>query len=673
MAEHRSGESAKAASSQTQFLDVVTRDEATARFREHLRLAPLGKETVPLGEALDRVLAEVVVSRVDVPGFDRSNVDGFALQARDTFGAMEEAPRTARLNTEVLTPGIMPLETVEAGTATPIATGAMLPRGADAVLMIEHSDHVGSGEGPRLEIKRPVTPGENVSYAGTDIAKGETVLRAGQRLTSREIGVLAAIGVAKVPVYRKPRVAIFSTGNEIVAPGAVLPPGAIYDSNAAIIGAAVEELGGLPVHLGVVPDDEAALRAALAQGLELDVVVFSGGTSKGAGDISYRIVHGLRKPGVVAHGVALKPGKPICLAVTDGKPVVILPGFPTSAIFTFHEFLAPVIRAFSGLPAEREQHVAATLPMRVNSERGRTEYLLVGLVQGEHGLLAYPMGKGSGSVTTFSGADGFITIDQHTEILDAGETVSVQLLGQRLEPADLVVIGSHCVGLDWLTGKLIRQGLRAKTLYVGSMGGLAAAKRGECDIAGIHLMDPATGEYNRPMLTGSLSLVSGYGRMQGIVFRQGDPRFEGRAVDAAIESILRDSDCVMVNRNAGSGTRIIIDRLLGEARPEGYGSQTKSHNAVAAAVAQGRADWGVAIDTVARQYGLGFLPLQEEQYDFVVPKARLERAPVRAFIALLTDPETQRELSALGFRVSRDAPAVAEPAEHGARSGKRGR
>ena len=299
--------------------------------------------------------------------------------------------------------------------------------------------------------------------------------------------------------------------------------------------------------------------------------MFSGGTSKGEGDISYRVVHALRDPGVVAHGVALKPGKPICLAVTQRKPVVILPGFPTSAIFTFHEFLAPVIRAFAGLPAERRHTVTATLPMRVNSERGRTEYLLVGLVQGPQGPSAYPMGKGSGSVTTFSGADGFITIDQHTEILDAGSTVSVQLLGQRLEPADLVIIGSHCVGLDLLIGKLIQQGIRAKALYVGSMGGLAAARRGECDVAGIHLLDPATGVYNRPLLTETLSLVPGYGRMQGIVHRRDDARFAGKTPDEAVAAALRDPACAMVNRNAGSGTRILVDRLLGAHRPAGYG------------------------------------------------------------------------------------------------------
>ncbi|WP_423454076.1 molybdopterin biosynthesis protein [Ottowia sp. VDI28] len=635
---------------QSQFLQVVTRDEAEKRFREHLTLAPLGSETIPLHAALGRVLAEDVTASIDVPGFDRSNVDGFAVQAADTWGAMEETVRTLALTGDTLAPGIVPRHEVPAGMATAIATGGMLPRGADAVVMIEHTD-AGNGQ---VEIRRAATEGENVSYAGTDIARGETVMRAGQRLSSREIGVLAALGLAEVIVQRKPRVAIFSTGNEIVAPGAPLPTGAVYDSNAAIIGAAVEELGGEPVRLGVIPDDEAALSAALAKGLSCDAVVFSGGTSKGEGDLSYRVVAALKDPGIVAHGVALKPGKPVCLAVTDGKPVVILPGFPTSAVFTFHEFLAPVIRAFAGLPPEQRAQVPATLPMRVNSERGRTEYLLVGLVPTDGGLVAYPMGKGSGSVTTFSGADGFITIGQHTEILDAGAPVQVQLLSEELDPADLILIGSQCVGLDWLSGELIRQGLRIKAMSVGSTGGLTAARRGECDIAGIHLMDPATGEYNRPLLTPDLELIYGYGRMQGLVFRPGDVRFEGRDASSAMGAAISDANCTMVNRNAGSGTRILLDRLLDGVKPAGYGVQTKSHNAVAVAVAQQRADWGMAIDTVARQYGLGFIPVQEEHYDFVIPKHRLERAPVQAFIRLLRSPQAQRALRDLGFRAAAD-------------------
>jgi len=637
---------------QTQFLNVITRDEATVRFQRHLRLEPLGHETVPLADALNRVLGEDVIAEVDVPGFDRSNVDGFALQASDTFGAGEEELRRVALNTEVLTPGVVPTQGVGPDRATVIATGAMLPRGADAVVMVEHTEVVVDVHGARaVDISRAVSAGENVSYAGTDIARGETVLRAGQVLTSREIGVLAAIGVARVRVYRRPRVAILSTGDEIVAPGAPLPLGAIYDSNAAIIGAAVAELGGEPVQLGVVRDDEQALAAALAIALQHDVVLLSGGTSKGAGDLSYRVASRLGDPGIVAHGVALKPGKPICLAVSRGKPVVILPGFPTSAIFTFHEFVAPVIRAFAGLPQQRRHVVTATLPMRVNSERGRTEYLLVGLAQRDDKLSAYPMGKGSGSVTAFSAADGFITVDQHTEFVDAGVEVQVQLLGQGLEPADLVIIGSHCVGLDMIVGRLIRQGVRPKVLYVGSMGGAKAAQRGECDMASVHLMDPATGRYNHHLLGDTLTLLPGYRRMQGMVFREGDARFAGKSLDKAVDAALADPDCAMVNRNAGSGTRVLIDRLVGTRRPAGYGVQTKSHNAVAAAVQQGRADWGVAIDTVASQYDLSFIALQEEHYDFIVPKASLERPALRAFRALLADPSTQEQLRQLGFRL----------------------
>ena len=633
---------------QDQFLNVITRDEATARFRHHLRLAPLGEERVPLARALGRVLAATVVAPVDVPGFDRSNVDGFAVRSEDTHGAAEEDVRRLQLTGEVLVPGVAPRTAIAARRASAVATGGMLPRGADAVVMIEHTD-VDPPAG--VTVARAVAPGENVSHAGTDIARGETVLRAGQVLSSREIGVLAALGLAEVAVWRRPRVAILSTGNEIVAPGGSLPAGAVYDSNAAILSAAVEELGCEPVPLGIVRDDEAALAQVLARAMCEDAVVLSGGTSKGAGDVSYRVVARLGEPGIVAHGVALKPGKPVCLAVAQGRPVAVLPGFPTSAIFTFHEFVAPVLRAFAGLPAERRATVRARVPMRINSERGRTEYMLVGLIEGPSGWVAYPMGKGSGSVTTFSAADGFFSIDQHTEMVDAGAEVEVQLLSERLRPADLVCIGSHCTGLDALVGELVREGWSAKTLHVGSMGGVNAARRGECDIAGVHLMDPATGVYNRHLLTPELELVPGYGRLQGIVHRPDDARFAGRDIAGAVAAALADPDCTLVNRNAGSGTRVLVDRLLGGRRPPGYGVQTKSHNAVAAAVRLGRADWGVAIDTVAREYGLGFIPLQEERYDFLVPRARLGRPAVSAFIARLSDPGCRAMLGRLGFRV----------------------
>ncbi len=617
------------AARQTQFLNVISRDEAEARFHRHLKLEPLGNERLPLSAGLDRVLAEDMASPVDVPAFDRSNVDGFAVRAADTFSAMEESPCHVRLNAEVLSPGIAPKEIVGPNIATTIATGGMLPRGADAVVMVEDTDIVDTPDGPRLEVTRAVTAGQNVTYAGTDIARGETVLRRGQHLSSRELGVLAAVGLAEVLVFRRPRVAILSTGDEIVPPGEPLRPGAVYDSNLVILSAAVTELGGEPIPLGVVNDEESALTRILKEALQYDVVLLSGGTSKGAGDLSYRVVSQMVKdPGIVAHGVALKPGKPICLAVTNGKPVAILPGFPTSAIFTFHEFVAPVIRRLAGRTETRRETRQARLPMKINSDKGRTEYTLVSLMQSDQGLTAYPMGKGSGSVTTFSNADGFITIGQQTEILEAGTEVDVHLLGRTLEPADLVIIGSHCIGVDLLLGLMHQKGFSTKSLFVGSLGGLSAAKRGECDLAGVHLLDPQTGEYNVPFLTEDLRLIPGYTRMQCLVFRPDDPRFAG--VDSALEFFriaLADESCTMVNRNAGSGTRILIDQHLGSHRPAGYALQPKSHNAVAAAIQQGRADWGVAIETVARNYGLSSIPLKAEHYDFVSPKSRVCAPP----------------------------------------------
>jgi len=648
------------AARQQQFLDVIDRDEATRRFQKHLSLEPLGSQTVRLADALGRVLAADVIADIDVPGFDRSNMDGFAVQAADTFDAMEERPRRVTLNDEVLSCGVEPRITVRPGTASTIATGGMLPRGADAVVMIESTQLIESEQQSAdhsenvLEICRAVAPGENVMFAGADIAQGETVLRAGQILSSREIGVLAAIGRAEIDVYRRPRVAIISTGDEIVAPGEPRPAGAVYDSNAAILTASVAELGGEPVPLGVVSDDVQKLERILDDAMECDIVVLSGGTSKGAGDLSYRVVSArLKNPGIVAHGVALKPGKPICLAVSDGKPVVILPGFPTSAIFTFQEFVAPVIRALAGRSREHRKTVSAVLPVRVHSDRGRTEYLLVGLIHRDGSPAAYPMGKGSGSVTTFSCADGFITIDQQTEQIEAGSMVDVALLSDRLEPADLVVIGSHCVGLDFLLGKLRERGFTSKVMFVGSQGGLAAAKRGECDLAGVHLMDPETGEYNRPFLTEALRLLPGYHRMQAVVYRPGDQRFQERTVPEAIQAALEDPDCRMINRNTGSGTRMLIDRLLGGRCPPGYAIQPKSHNAVATAVKGGRGDWGIALKTVADTYGLASLPVQLEEYDFLVPSDRQDRPAVHAFRELLSDPEIRRQLAEMGFTTPR--------------------
>ncbi|HSZ97192.1 MAG TPA: molybdopterin biosynthesis protein [Bradyrhizobium sp.] len=633
---------------QDQFLTILSREEALERFEAALFPRELATERRKLAEAVGCTLAGDIVAPIDVPPFDRSNVDGFAVRSTDLASAAESAPVHLMLNEEVIACGTAPSHLVLPKTATPIATGGPIPRGADAVVMVEHTQP--SGE-RAIEVRRAATPGQFVSFAGSDIARGEALLRAGTVIGSREIGMLAACGIAEVPVRRSVRVAVISTGDELIQPGQPLRPAAIYDSNGAIVTAAINENGGSAVFWGAIPDDEEQLEAAMRRALaETDMVVLSGGTSKGAGDVTHRIIARLGQPGIICHGVALKPGKPLCLAVCEGKPVVILPGFPTSAMFTFHDMIVPVLRRLAGLPPRSDATVKAKVPVRIPSELGRTEFVMVSLVDGADGLIAYPSGKGSGAVTSFSQADGFLRIDALADQLPAGSETKVTLFTPHVRVPDLVIVGSHCTGLDLATAPLAHAGLTVRTIAVGSLGGLAAAKRGECDFAPIHLFDDKTETYNVPFLTEGLELVPGWRRMQGIVFKKGDQRFEGLSAEQAVRAAIADPSCIMVNRNQGAGTRILIDRLLGEARPDGYWNQPRSHNAVAAAVTQGRADWGMTIAPVARASDLGFIPFAEEHYDFALVAARKDRPAVRAFLDALASDQTRAALESAGFK-----------------------
>ncbi|MCE1237338.1 MAG: molybdopterin biosynthesis protein [Hyphomicrobiales bacterium] len=634
---------------QNQFLTILGRDEALSRFETALAAVPVGIETVPLGASLGRVAARSLSPAIEVPPFDRSTMDGFAVRAEDVAGATEAAPVTLRPTGETIACGRLPAVTVEAGRTSVIATGGPLPRGADAVVPVEWTDPTEAGD---VLVRRPAASGQNVAFAGSDLGRGEVFLRRGATIGSREIGMMAASGIGEVPVFRRPKVAVVSTGDELVPPGAPLPPAAIYDTNGPIVAATVAENGGEAVTFGSIRDDEAALRAALAEALSTcDMIVLSGGTSKGAGDYTARLVGELGDPGVVVHGVALKPGKPLCLAVAQGKAVVVLPGFPASAMFTFHEFVVPSLRRLAGLSPRADEKVEATVPVRVPSDRGRTEFVMVSLAEGDDGAtVAHPVFKGSGSISAFAQADGFVAIDALADHLPAGASAEVTLFDPDTRLPDLVIAGSHCVGLEPIVDALTARGFRVRILALGSTGGLEAARRGECDVAPMHLMDAATGEWNRPFLSDGLALREGWRRTQGLLYRPGDVRFEGRSVEEAIAAALADPSVVMVNRNPGAGTRILIDRLLGGRRPPGWHNQPRSHGAVAVAVARGTADWGLAIEAAARAEGLAFLPYGEEHYDFATPLARADRPAVRAFFDLLAEDGVRSALADLGFR-----------------------
>jgi putative molybdopterin biosynthesis protein len=640
---------------QQQFLNLVSAEEAEDRFWKAVQPQPLGEEMVLLDDAHGRILAGDVVARHNVPYFDRSNFDGFALRAEDTFGAQETAPVLLKLNPEILACGVVPQQDVAPGTATTISTGGVLPRGADGVMMIENTFPANNAESGTnmIQVLKPIAPNAGVSLAGSDIGAGEVVLRIGEHLGYRETGTLAALGEAEVKVWKRPKVAVISTGNELIAPGEQMEMGKVYDSNSTVIAHAVEELGCEAIRFGIVPDEEAQLESVLRIALALDFVLLSGGTSKGEGDLNYRVFEKFRNPGILVHGVSLKPGKPLCLAVLEDTPAAILPGFPTSSTFTFSKFIAPILRKLAGLAPERSSQVKAKVPLRLNSDKGRTEFNLVHLVRNEDGFSAYSTGKGSGSITGFARADGFMEIPRNTEMLEAGEETTIHLLGESARPPDLMIIGSHCVGLDFLIGEMQKLGVSCKFLAVGSLGGVLAAQRGECDLAGTHLLDEASNQYNRHLLTPELDLIKGYRRSQGLLFRKDDSRFAlvKQNFEETIRQLMEDKNVRMINRNLGSGTRVLLDRLLLEQRPSGFFQEAKSHNSVAAAIAQKRADWGIAIHSVAEDSGLAFFPMQDEEYDFIIPQKRLKRTEVRQFLNLLQQPNIQLQLNKLGLTV----------------------
>jgi molybdenum cofactor synthesis domain-containing protein len=409
------------------FRKLLTLDEARQVIQKHASLKPLGTEVIPLLDACGRVLAEDVVSALDVPPFSRSTVDGYAVKAEDTFGAEEDKPvkLTVCGMVNVSEP---PLVRIKSMMAAEIVTGAPMPDGADAVVMLEDAER----KGGELYVHSAIVKDENVMKAGSDIQKGMTALTKGQLLGSREIGALAAIGLATVGVYALPRVAVFSTGAEVTEPGKKLSEGKIYDINAYSLSAAVLESGGTPLYLGVFPDDMPAIQEALRRALtSADLIVTSGGVSVGPKDLMPKALDSLGKPGVIVCGVAIKPGKPVTVASVSGKLVFSLPGHPASALLVFHLLVRPIIHGMAARSAEKVVEVAALAGMRMFSAKGRRTFVMVKLSHGKSGrLVAEPVASGlSGAITTLVKADGFVEIPENQQFIGEGEQVSVRLFG----------------------------------------------------------------------------------------------------------------------------------------------------------------------------------------------------------------------------------------------------
>jgi molybdenum cofactor synthesis domain-containing protein len=403
----------------------MTLDEAQKAIESQFKPAALGEEEAVLLEAYDRVLSEDVVSTLDIPPFNRSTVDGYAVKAEDTFEADENQPATLKVS-GVVNVGEQPQVKVGKGEAVEIVTGAPIPEGADAVVMVEDTER----EDGELRVFSPVTPNENVMKRGSDIKKGEAVLKKGQILDSSEIGVLAALGLTKVKVSRIPMVAVLSTGGEVTEPGKPLPPGKIYDINAYSISTAVVESGAKPVYFGVVPDDKAALSKALQTALaSADMVITSGGVSVGPRDYTPQIVDSLGKPGIVVYGIAVKPGKPTTVGFVGDKPVFSLPGHPASALLIFYLLARPLIQRLAGRPVTAIKTVRAAAGSRMFSAKGRRTFVMVKLMFDEScRLIAEPVETGaSGAITTLAKADGFVEIPENEQFVDADEEVLVAL------------------------------------------------------------------------------------------------------------------------------------------------------------------------------------------------------------------------------------------------------
>lgn len=628
------------------YLDSVGPREAFSRLQEALAKAEWRGEAerIPVEEARGRVTAAPVLAAISVPHFHAAAMDGVAVRPVDTFGATETSPVRLRLGEQAVWRD----------------TGDPLPPGFEAVIMVEDINQVGEDE---IEIYAAASPWQYVRPMGEDVVASEVVVPTGSVIRGAEIGAMLAAGVAEVDVWRRPVVSFIPTGSELVQPTSDPEPGKIIEFNSRLILAEVEAWGGVPRRWDIVPDDYERIKDAVAQAVaESDIVIVNAGSSAGSEDYTVHVLAELGQ--VIVHGVNIKPAKPVVLAVVKGKPVIGLPGYPVSAWLAADLFLKPLVYRFQSLEPPRRPEATARLVRRLTSPMGVEDYVLVRLGQVGERLVATPISRGAAMTSSLVRADGILVVADDREGVEEGEDVSVQLL-KPLEDIKTAAVatGSHDIVLDLVSSWLRRRGERwtLSSAHVGSLGGLAALRRGEAHLAGVHLLDPETGEYNLPYVRRYLRrparLVLLCRRQQGFIVAPGNPKGIQGVAD------LVRPDVRFVNRQRGAGTRILLDYELERAglSPEavqGYEREEYTHLAVAAAVRSGAADCGLGILAAADALGLDFIPLTEEEYELCIPVEHWDHPGVQAVLALIEDEAFRRDVEALGGYDLRDAGRV---------------
>ena len=621
------------------YLQDIPLDEATARYNDALSKADAltlsESEQIPIQNALSRITAEPIWAARSVPHYDASAMDGVAVRSADTVGASETSPLTLTLPDQ----------------AAWVDTGDPVPDEFDAVIMVEVVRRL---DDSAIEIRSPVPPYNHVRPLGEDIVESELLLPQNHRLRPADLGACAAAGVTRISVRRKPAAAIIPTGTELVDISDNPRPGDIVEFNSIVLASMLEEWGADPARLPPVPDDPNLLSDAISQAVtKFDIVLVNAGSSAGTEDYTAGCVEELGD--LVVHGVAIRPGHPIVLGVVRDKPVIGIPGYPVSAVIACELFVKPIIESRLGRPADPVATATATMTRRVHSPMGEDEFLRVRLGQVGDTLVATSLQRGAGVISSLVRADGIARIPRNSEGIETGSDVEVRLLRPMSDiQRTIVAIGSHDLILDLLASRLSERpgNPSLSSANVGSLGGLLAVRRGETHIAGSHLMDEETGEYNvsyieRYIPGRQVALVHLAGRTQGLMTAPGNP------LQISSLSDLANPGVRFVNRQRSSGTRVLLDfklRELGISAESisGYEREEYTHLAIAAAVQGGRADAGLGILPAARAMGLDFIPLFEEQYDLVIPTEFYDDGLLAPMLTMIRSPEFQAEVHSLG-------------------------